>query len=59
MVQKSLEPQKARQGRLGWPVLGVLVAALVLLMIGWFFVEIWGEATDTPSPATQTEVNPD
>ncbi len=40
--QVEIAPDKARQGRRGYPVMWVLVAGLVLVMIGWFFVEIYG-----------------
>lgn len=53
MVQKSVEPEKARQGRWGWQVLMVLVVALILAMIAWYAAETYGEATDTTPAATQ------
>lgn len=40
--QVKIAPDKARQGRPGWPVLWVLVAGLVLIMIGWGVVELYG-----------------
>lgn len=42
---------KARQGRLGWQVLAVLVAGLILAMIAWYAAETYGEATDPPAQA--------
>jgi hypothetical protein len=48
----TLPPEKARQGRRGWQVLLVLVSALVLAMIIWGFVEIYGW-TIRPSPEEQ------
>ncbi len=33
-----LTPREARQGRLGWPVLNVLLGGLVLAMIAWTIV---------------------
>jgi hypothetical protein len=50
----ELPPKKARQGRLGFPVLLVLVAAFVLLAIGWWAVEMYGEAIDPVEPAAET-----
>ena len=50
----SLPTKKARQGRMGFPVLLVLVAALVLLAIGWWAVEMYGEAIDDQQPAAET-----
>lgn len=46
--------REARQGRLGRPVLIVLVAGLVLAIVAWFGAEIWGEATDAPADQTAT-----
>lgn len=40
----TLTPQKARQGRRGSPVLMVLIGGLVLAMIVWGAVEIYGWA---------------
>ncbi len=48
-MNKELDPNKAKQGRSGWQVLVILVAAIVLLMIGWWFVEIYGQAIDPDS----------
>ncbi|MCJ8517885.1 hypothetical protein ABID21_000597 [Pseudorhizobium tarimense] len=45
---------EARQGRAGFPVLKVLIAALVLLGIAWGVAEIWGEATEPPVEQTAT-----
>lgn len=46
----EIPPRKARQGRKGLPVLLVLVVALILLMIGWWAVEIYGVALDEEQP---------
>lgn len=46
----EIPPRKARQGRKGLPVLLVLIVALVLLMIGWWAVEIYGVALDEEQP---------
>ncbi len=41
---KEVSPRKARQGRQGWHVLTILVVSLVLAMIVWGAVAIWGRA---------------
>ncbi|WP_197435002.1 hypothetical protein [Nitratireductor arenosus] len=41
-----LDPEKARQGRRGLPVLIVLVVALILASAVWIGAEWWGEITD-------------
>lgn len=45
-MPKTVQTDKARQGRRGSPVLLVLVAALVLAAVAWGIAEIFGEATD-------------
>lgn len=57
-MQKTVETDKARQGRRGGPVLLVLVAALLLAAVAWGVAEFYGEATDPDGvmPAT-TENN--
>ena len=42
-----LDPEKARQGRRGLPVLIVLVVSLFLASLAGFGAEWWGEARDT------------
>ncbi|HEV7417404.1 hypothetical protein [Tianweitania sediminis] len=60
-MEKKVQPEKARQGKLGRPVLLVLVCALVLLAIAWFIAEQYGQAIDDSTmnngaePTTQTE----
>lgn len=53
---KEFTPREARQGRRGTRVLTVLVCALLLAIIAWGAVEIYGYmiAPETPSgdPAT-------
>jgi hypothetical protein len=46
-----LPTNKARQGLLGVPVLLVLVAALVLLALGWWGAEIYGDAIAPENPS--------
>ena len=59
-MEKRVDTDRARQGKKGSPVLIVLIAALVLLALGWFAVEMFGESIDTevdnqPAVPTQTE----
>jgi hypothetical protein len=49
---QAVSPTKARQGRLGRPVLLVLICGLVLAMVVWFFVEMWGRAGEYDSKTT-------
>lgn len=61
--QVELNPDRARQGRPGWPVLRVLIAGLVLVMIVWGLVEIYGAYIAPPAseqvgdPATVNRPN--
>lgn len=45
-MAKKMSPKKARQGREGFPVLMVLVAALVLAAIAWGVAELFGNYFD-------------
>ena len=59
-MTKSIDKNKARQGRTGAPVLVVLVCALALALIVWWGVGIFGSsiAPDDPvggAPAEQPE----
>lgn len=47
--QVRISTDKARQGRPGWPVLGVLIGGLVLAMIVWGLVEIYGSYISPPA----------
>ncbi|WP_163269914.1 hypothetical protein [Chelativorans alearense] len=57
-MQNEVPPKKARQGRRGIPVLVVLVAALILSMIIWGGVEIYGIYLDKTQPV-ETEPSRD
>jgi hypothetical protein len=60
-MEKRVGTDKARQGKRGGPVLIVLISALVLLALGWFAVEMFGESIDNPvdnAPATPTQTEP-
>nr|WP_244735381.1 hypothetical protein [Mesorhizobium sp. 113-3-9] len=45
----NIPEKKARQGGLGRPVLGVLLAALFLAIVAWGVAEIYGENAKTPA----------
>lgn len=45
-MKRKLEPQDARQGRLGKPVLIVLVVGILLALVAWGGAEWYGEETD-------------
>ena len=52
--EKELPAVKAKQGRSGLRILGVLLVALVLAFIVWIPVEIWGRhqaAQEASQPA--------
>jgi hypothetical protein len=51
--------EKARQGRLGRPVLVVLVSGLVLTMIAWAIAGFYGESADDDSRTTPAQVTMD
>jgi hypothetical protein len=55
MVQKSVEPEKAKQARWGWQVLMVLVVALILAMIAWYAAETYTATTEPTPPAAQSQ----
>ncbi|MEI1250293.1 hypothetical protein [Rhizobium aouanii] len=40
--EEQIPPVKARQGRMGYRILTVLIVALVLAFVVWIPVEIWG-----------------
>jgi hypothetical protein len=48
-VVKTVPENKARQGRLGRPVLIILIAALLLALAAWGGVELYGEMIKTPA----------
>lgn len=60
-MEKNIQTEKARGGKLGRPVLLVLICALILLAIAWFGAEMFGESIDSgtmnngSTSATQTE----
>lgn len=52
-MTKIIPEQKARQGRWGFRVLFILIAALVLALVAWGGAEFYGESLDN-TPALQT-----
>lgn len=46
----KLTENKARQGRLGLPVLVILVVSLLLAMVVWWGVELYGTAIAPDEP---------
>lgn len=47
---KTVDPNKARQGRSGWQVLVILVCALALVLLVWFGVGLFGGAIAPDDP---------
>ena len=58
-MNKELPEKKARQGRLGLPVLVVLVAALILAAVAWWGAEIYGVFIETDQTMDTDTVDPD
>lgn len=54
----KLSETKARQGRLGRPVLVVLVVSLLLVLAVWWGVALYGDAIAPDRPADGTELQP-
>lgn len=59
MMNDNLDPQNARQGEKGSPVLKVLIAGLVLAIIVWGGVSIFGEASDPEQPVGENAAEDD
>lgn len=58
-MPEQLEPQEARQGRKGQPVLKVLIAALILALIAWAGAELFGESSDPAQPTGENATEND
>ncbi|HVJ69169.1 MAG TPA: hypothetical protein VM510_14375 [Caulifigura sp.] len=48
-MSKIIPEEKAKQARMGRPVLIVLVCGILLAVVAWAGVEIWGERIDAPA----------
>ncbi|RWM02731.1 MAG: hypothetical protein E5X80_27585 [Mesorhizobium sp.] len=48
-MTKIVPEDKARQGHWGWHALRILVAGLLLALIAWGAVEIYGEVIKSPT----------
>lgn len=57
-MNKELPEKKARQGRLGLPVLIVLVAGLILAAVAWWGAEIYGAFIETERTMDTESVEP-
>ncbi len=61
-AEEQISPVKVKQGRTGYRILTVLVAALVLAFLVWIPVEIWGQkeaddvAPQQPGQQMQSQV---
>ncbi len=51
---EPLTPREARQGRLGRPVLYVLVGGILLACVAWAAAEFWGESAERNAPGVTT-----
>lgn len=49
-MTKQVDPNKARQGRPGTRVLTILLSALILAMIVWWGVGLFGESIQPDDP---------
>lgn len=56
MPKTVIEPEKARQGRNGPRILIVLICAMLLAMIVWWGVEMFGQAIAPEEPVGETPV---
>lgn len=57
-MRKTIQTDKARQGRWGSQVLVVLVAALALAAGAWAIAEFYGEAIDPQNPGQAEQSKP-
>lgn len=56
IVEKRIEPEKARQGRRGWQVLMILIASLIFVMIAWYAIEAYHSVAEEPAAAASISV---
>ncbi|MQW89199.1 hypothetical protein [Sinorhizobium saheli] len=52
------EAPAPRTSRSGWPLLIILVAAVVLALIAWLPAELTGDGENEPAPAPSTATTP-
>lgn len=52
-MTKEISPQKARQGRRGTRLLLILIVSIILALLAWWGVEIYGERIAKEPPATE------
>ncbi|MEX0953668.1 MAG: hypothetical protein WDZ83_00470 [Rhizobiaceae bacterium] len=57
-MNKELPEKKARQGRLGLPVLLVLVGGLLLAAVAWWGAEIYGVFIESERTMDTDSVEP-
>lgn len=48
---KEIHPNKAKQGRQGRPVLMVLIVGLLLALVAWGVIEIYGTSIAPENPS--------
>lgn len=51
-MTKIVPEEKAKQGRSGYRILTILIASLLLLSIGWYAVEQYGDVIEAPQTRT-------
>ncbi|RWO06616.1 MAG: hypothetical protein EOS07_21650 [Mesorhizobium sp.] len=55
-MPKIVPEDKARQGRWGWHIFRILIAALLLAFIAWGIAEIYGNMIDRTPTTEQGEL---
>ncbi|WP_157928906.1 hypothetical protein [Pararhizobium haloflavum] len=58
-MPERLDPQEARQGSRGVPVLKVLIVALVLALLAWAGAALFGETSDPEQPTGENTIQED
>ncbi len=48
--RKTVSPKEARQGRKGYQVLVILIASLLLVLVVWWGVGLFGQAIEPEEP---------
>jgi hypothetical protein len=57
-MTREIPENKARQGRLGLPILIVLIAGLLLAAVAWWGTEIYGVFIETEQTMDTESVEP-